>query len=108
MAITYNNMSCLFKRKGLLKTSLGYAEKALKLETQSSKVDNPACTHLNLCAILSCLGRHQHALEHCQVIYKAALLPLACAREREPGTISPTSRHSRPSGLAIRSPPPAT
>ena len=27
MAITYNNMSCLFKRKGLLKTALGYAEK---------------------------------------------------------------------------------
>lgn len=66
LAITYNNMSCIFKRRGLLKTALGYAEKALKLETQSTKADNPACTHLNLCAILSRLDRHRHALEHCK------------------------------------------
>jgi predicted metal-dependent HD superfamily phosphohydrolase len=31
----------------------------------STKADNPACTHLNLCAILSRLDRHRHALEHC-------------------------------------------
>jgi len=66
LAITYNNMSCIYKRRGLLKTALGCAEKALKLETESSKADNPACTHLNLCAILSRLDRHQHALQHCQ------------------------------------------
>lgn len=66
LAITYNNMSCIYKRRNLLKTALGFAEKALKLETSSSKADNPACTHLNLCAILSRLDRHRHALEHCQ------------------------------------------
>ena len=66
LAITYNNMSCIYKRRGLLKTALGFAEKALRLETSSSKADNPACTHLNLCAILSRLDRHRHALEHCQ------------------------------------------
>ncbi len=66
LAITYNNMSCIYKRRGLFKTALGFAEKALKLETSSSKADNPACTHLNLCAILSRLDRHRHALEHCQ------------------------------------------
>lgn len=66
LAITYNNMSCIYKRRGLLKTALGFAEKALKLETSSSKADNPATTHLNLCAILSRLDRHRHALEHCQ------------------------------------------
>ena len=66
LAITYNNMSCVYKRRGLLKTALGFAEKALKLETESAKADNPACTHLNLCAILSRLGRHQHALQHTQ------------------------------------------
>lgn len=65
-AITYNNMSCVYKRRGLLKCALQYAEKALDLETKSKKADNPACTHLNLCAILSQLDRHRHALEHCQ------------------------------------------
>mmetsp|Transcript_18635 Transcript_18635/g.44356 ORF Transcript_18635/g.44356 Transcript_18635/m.44356 type:complete len:280 (-) Transcript_18635:19-858(-) len=66
LAITYNNMSCIYKRRGLLKTALTLAHKALKLETESTKADNPACTHLNLCAILSRLDRHQHALQHCQ------------------------------------------
>ncbi|EKX36268.1 hypothetical protein GUITHDRAFT_117499 [Guillardia theta CCMP2712] len=66
LAITFNNMSCIHKKRGFLKTALGFAEKALKLEIASSKADNPACTHLNLCAILSRLGRHQHALQHCQ------------------------------------------
>jgi len=66
LAITYNNMSCIYKRRGLLKTALSFAHKALKLETESCKADNPACTHLNLCAILSRLDRHQHALQHCQ------------------------------------------
>lgn len=66
LAITYNNMSCIYKRRGYLKVALDFAERALKLETSSSKADNPACTHLNLCAILSRLDRHRHALEHCQ------------------------------------------
>ena len=39
-------------------------ERALKLEVASPACDNPAGTHLNLCAILSQLGRHKQAAEH--------------------------------------------
>jgi hypothetical protein len=40
MAITYNNMSCLFKRKGLLKTALGYAEKVLSIFAFSQNISH--------------------------------------------------------------------
>lgn len=33
---------------------------------QGSRVEHPADTHLNTCAVLSQIGRHQGALEHAQ------------------------------------------
>ena len=33
-------------------------QKALRIESRLEKVDNPADTHLNMCAVLSQLGRH--------------------------------------------------
>lgn len=43
-----------------------YLQKALKIESKLSNVQNPADTHINACAVLSQLGRHQTALEHAQ------------------------------------------
>ncbi len=40
--------------------------KALKIESKLTNVQNPADTHINACAVLSQLGRHQTALEHAQ------------------------------------------
>ena len=39
---------------------------ALKIEARLQNVQNPADTHINACAVLSQLGRHQTALEHAQ------------------------------------------
>jgi tetratricopeptide (TPR) repeat protein len=64
LAITYNNLSCHYKRKGLMKMALQHAEKAREIEEVAPEVDNPATTLLNLCAILSRLGRHREALAH--------------------------------------------
>jgi hypothetical protein len=36
----------------------------LRIETASEAADNPACTRLNLCAVLSQLGRHEQAMLH--------------------------------------------
>lgn len=36
------------------------------LRLQGSRVEHPADTHLNTCAVLSQIGRHQGALEHAQ------------------------------------------
>ena len=34
---------------------------------QLDDVENPGDTHLNMCAVLSELGRHQQALEHARL-----------------------------------------
>ena len=39
----------------------------LALTLQLDDVENPGDTHLNMCAVLSELGRHQQALEHARL-----------------------------------------
>mmetsp|Transcript_38615 Transcript_38615/g.43864 ORF Transcript_38615/g.43864 Transcript_38615/m.43864 type:complete len:300 (-) Transcript_38615:1970-2869(-) len=63
-AITYNNFACYYRRIGKLRTALNYLERALKIENRLPNVDTPADTHLNLCAVLSQLERHDLAMEH--------------------------------------------
>lgn len=65
-AATYNNLACYYRRQGKLHAALQYLQKALKIESKLTNVQNPADTHINACAVLSQLGRHQAALEHGQ------------------------------------------
>ncbi|RYH15146.1 tetratricopeptide repeat protein [archaeon] len=65
-AATYNNLACYYRRQGKLHSALQYLQKALKIESKLPNVQNPADTHINACAVLSQLGRHQTALEHAQ------------------------------------------
>ena len=65
-AVTFNNLACYYRRQGKLHSALSYMQKALRIESRLEKVDNPADTHLNMCAVLSQLGRHAGALEHAQ------------------------------------------
>eukprot|EP00747_Dinoflagellata_sp_TGD_P163493 gnl/TRDRNA2_/TRDRNA2_182213_c0_seq1.p1 gnl/TRDRNA2_/TRDRNA2_182213_c0~~gnl/TRDRNA2_/TRDRNA2_182213_c0_seq1.p1 ORF type:complete len:277 (+),score=68.08 gnl/TRDRNA2_/TRDRNA2_182213_c0_seq1:75-905(+) len=66
-AVTYNNMGCFYKSMSKLHTALQYLRKAQKIEERpNSKCQNPAGTHLNLCALLSHMGKHQEALVHAQ------------------------------------------
>ena len=65
-AATFNNLACYYRRQGKLHAALQYLQKALKIESKLSTVQNPADTHINACAVLSQLGRHQTALEHAQ------------------------------------------
>merc|ERR1719262_2150323 len=67
-AVTYNNMGCFYKSMSKLHTALQYLRKAQKIEERSmGKCQNPAGTHLNLCALLSQMGKHQEALKHAQL-----------------------------------------
>merc|ERR1719454_2026342 len=64
-AVTYNNMGCFYKSMSKLHTALQYLRKAQKIEERSNgKCQNPAGTHLNLCALLSQMGKHQEASQH--------------------------------------------
>jgi len=89
-AVTYNNLACYYRRLGKLHASLTYLQKAAKMERQLDNVTNRADTHLNLCAVLSQLGRHGPALEHAQsslILLQEELFPnpLDKKERQEPG-----------------------
>lgn len=74
-AITYNNFACLFRKTKQLRNSLHYLEMGLALEyecinvseevvSESLLISNPCEIHLNICAILSQLNKHEMALHH--------------------------------------------
>eukprot|EP01052_Picozoa_sp_SAG31_P013450 SAG31_NODE_808_length_11926_cov_13.255179_10_plen_1339_part_00 len=63
-AITLNNMGCLYRRRGKLHAAVKFLEKALRIERTLADLDDPASTHLNLCATLSEMGRHETAAGH--------------------------------------------
>ena len=65
-AATFNNLACYYRRQGKLHAALAYLQKSLKIESKLSNVQNPADTHINVCAVLSQLGKHTAALEHAQ------------------------------------------
>ena len=68
-AVTYNNLACYYRRQGKLHAALSYLQKALRIESRLQHVYNPADTHLNMCAVLSQLGRHAGKLKYL-LIYK--------------------------------------
>lgn len=72
-AVTYNNFACVFRRTKKLRSALSYLEKALEIEynylhfSESAvddclQISNPCDIHLNICAILSQMGKHELAL----------------------------------------------
>jgi len=75
-AVTYNNYACLFRKTNQLRNALSYLEMGLELEyrlineaktstvSDCLAVSNPAEIHLNICAILSQLSKHELALHH--------------------------------------------
>ncbi|DAZ99090.1 TPA: hypothetical protein N0F65_008395 [Lagenidium giganteum] len=65
-AVTFNNFACYYRRQGNLHKALGYLNEAIKIESKLENIPNRADTHLNLCAVLSQLGKHQNALEYAQ------------------------------------------
>jgi tetratricopeptide (TPR) repeat protein len=68
-AVTLNNMGCFSRHRGRHHAALKYLHKALELELRDGGLDggDPGATHLNLCATLSSLGRHQEAAEQAEM-----------------------------------------
>ncbi|KAE9017951.1 hypothetical protein PR002_g13245 [Phytophthora rubi] len=65
-ATTLNNLACYYRRLGKLHSAMTSLKRALELEKILENVRNAADTQLNMCAVLSQLGKHQEALEHAQ------------------------------------------
>lgn len=76
-AITYNNLACYYKTTGQPRSALIYLEKAIELEGSMEDLSFKADTHLNTCAVLSQMGRHDLAMHYAQnaiMIVQASLL----------------------------------
>ncbi|TYZ67287.1 hypothetical protein PybrP1_007224, partial [[Pythium] brassicae (nom. inval.)] len=65
-ATTLNNLACYYRRLGKLHAAMASLKRALEIEKRLQNVRNAADTHLNICAVLSQLGKHQQALEQAQ------------------------------------------
>lgn len=63
-AMTFNNMACYYRRIGKMKTALNFLQRALTIESRLQRPEIQADTHLNICAVLSQLGKHELALNH--------------------------------------------
>ncbi len=63
-ATTYNNLACYYRKIGQLKLALSFLQRALQIEKKLAVAENAADTHLNICAVLSQLNKHDLALLH--------------------------------------------
>lgn len=64
LSITYNNLACYYKTAGQPRSALIYLERALELEDKLDDDSFKADSHLNTCAVLSQIGRHDLAMHH--------------------------------------------
>jgi hypothetical protein len=65
LAVTCNNLGCYYKKVGKLHGALSYLRRALKMEADLDTDEvTIAGTHLNICAILSKLEKHDKAVQH--------------------------------------------
>lgn len=73
-AITFNNLGCVYKRKGKFELALKYLEIALNHEENHSyDILNLAGIHLNMSAIFSQLNLHEISLKHALAAKKTLL-----------------------------------
>lgn len=63
-AMTFNNMACYYRRIGKMRTALNFLQRALTIESRLQRPEIQADTHLNICAVLSQLNKHELALNH--------------------------------------------
>jgi tetratricopeptide (TPR) repeat protein len=64
-AVTCNNLGCYYKKAGKFHGALSYLRRALKMELELKTHEvTLAGTHLNICAILSKLEKHDKAVQH--------------------------------------------
>eukprot|EP01063_Lacrimia_lanifica_P012803 TRINITY_DN19508_c0_g1_i1.p1 TRINITY_DN19508_c0_g1~~TRINITY_DN19508_c0_g1_i1.p1 ORF type:complete len:1934 (+),score=496.34 TRINITY_DN19508_c0_g1_i1:54-5804(+) len=94
-AVTLNNFGLFYRHRGQNHAALEYLEQALEIEQtdRNRNSENPAATLLNLCAVLSSMGKYQPALSYA----KQALAWLGKHSDRVASATAP----SHPEMLAV-------
>lgn len=84
--VTFNNFGCFYKRRGKYHAALHYLERAQRVEQHAppGAVENAPGTLLNICAVLSKMGRHREALTYAEEAVEEART-LAAAEGGEEG-----------------------
>jgi len=86
LAVTCNNLGCYYKKVGKFHGALSYLRQALKMEIELGTDEvTLAGTHLNICAILSKLEKHEQAVQHA---HSALELINQRIKGAEPDTVS--------------------
>ena len=95
-AMTFNNMACYYRRIGKMRTALNFLQRALTIESRLQRPETQADTHLNICAVLSQLNKHELALNHAmsavillqEMMLRKKLDPQSCIEDDldEPGS----------------------
>ena len=95
-ATTLNNLGCLCRRKGKAHVALKHLEMALKIESEIvGPLDDPASTHLNLCAILSGLRQHKVAMKHARTAIDKILTKVGVAEDALDAIPKEATSHAR-------------
>jgi tetratricopeptide (TPR) repeat protein len=84
-ASVLNNLACYYRKLGKARTALVYLDKAREIEATAPSPKSVANTHLNYCAILSELGKHDEALTHIMkavIVLQEELMSVALGRDR--------------------------
>ena len=106
-AMTFNNMACYYRRIGKMRTALNFLQRALTIESRLQRPEIQADTHLNICAVLSQLNKHELALNHAmsavillqEMMLAKRLDPSAFAEDEE--DLPPETSKDRTAVLAI-------
>ena len=92
-------------RRGKLHSALKFLEKAVKLEDGLIDLDDPASTHLNLCATLSEMNRHDKAARHADLALRSLLEKLNVPADVSPDEIPEEQKElmcNRPVRIKLR------
>jgi tetratricopeptide (TPR) repeat protein len=86
-AMTFNNMACYYRRIGKMRTALNFLQRALTIESRLQRPETQADTHLNICAVLSQLNKHELALNHAMSAV-ILLQEMMLRRRLDPGSMA--------------------
>ncbi|GAQ80443.1 hypothetical protein KFL_000540190 [Klebsormidium nitens] len=98
LGVTVSNFGCFYQKTGDPYRALQYLEKALAIESVPGSMGNPAGTLLNICAVLSSLGRHEKALEHAQRAIRLLTVDCAALVTNARSTPAVTTQHPSSNG----------
>lgn len=100
-SVTFGNYAHFYKKIGKTRVALSYLQQVEELESKNGKSSSLADTHLNMCAVLSGMGKHEEAVLKCTEAIAALQDELLCwflaqrKKEKEPSGEGPIDEETK-------------